>query len=684
MNHHILTGKLDITSNLLVGSSHLFVDTDNNRVGLVTTDPQAGLHVNSNVYVNTDLRVGPAGANQVIINDSTNPGRIVAKSFVGDGSGLQNTPPGPQGDAATIDVGTVTTGVPGSSASVTNSGSTSAATLDFTIPRGDTGAQGSTGDAATISVGTVTTGVPGSSASVTNSGTTNAATLDFTIPRGDTGATIFTEDGDDIYRQTGNVGIGTNSPSAKLDVNGALHLRSDITRSGHSTGYFVGSYNNVGANSYKTNPIYTIGSNYKPSDDSLGNMYGIGYSHGNFTSILTGGWGLYVAADGDARIGLNATSGIIKNTSHIYCGGTVHLSGSGSQGIRSATGNYGTVQTTGGGNGGWEGYSIDGRYVFMSSDNNSCGIYNDVDNEWMIYCYRNNYVKLYYNGGERVITTDYGTSMQGGGLRVHVFEATIDYANSSHDWWTNGGQIQADAPNLNFSLYCAGSIRAPAYVAFSDVRIKKDFLEIDDTLALDKLRLLKPTTYRYKDKTRNTTDRIIGFIAQEVAEVLPNAVSRTHGILPNIQCEASVEILNDTEIKIILVEPLPIDHTVKQGNKLIIKTPKYAHMEFEVVSIENDTTVIIKDKDGYDKIKSETRVWVFGEEVNDFHHLDKNAIFTIATAALQEVDRQQQADKARIVELETQLQSEKSKIATMELLVASLVTRVGDLERSLI
>ena len=328
MNHHILTGKLDITSNLLVGSSHLFVDTDNNRVGLVTTDPQAGLHVNSNVYVNTDLRVGPAGANQVIINDSTNPGRIVAKSFVGDGSGLQNTPPGPQGDAATIDVGTVTTGV------------------------------------------------PGSSASVTNSGTTNAATLDFTIPRGDTGATIFTEDGDDIYRQTGNVGIGTNSPSAKLDVNGALHLRSDITRSGHSTGYFVGSYNNVGANSYKTNPIYTIGSNYKPSDDSLGNMYGIGYSHGNFTSILTGGWGLYVAADGDARIGLNATSGIIKNTSHIYCGGTVHLSGSGSQGIRSATGNYGTVQTTGGGNGGWEGYSIDGRYVFMSSDNNSCGIYN--------------------------------------------------------------------------------------------------------------------------------------------------------------------------------------------------------------------------------------------------------------------------------------------------------------------
>ena len=39
--------------------------------------------------------------------------------------------------------------------------------------------------AATVEVGTVTTGAPGTEASVTNSGTKNAAVLDFTIPRGD-------------------------------------------------------------------------------------------------------------------------------------------------------------------------------------------------------------------------------------------------------------------------------------------------------------------------------------------------------------------------------------------------------------------------------------------------------------------------------------------------------------------
>ena len=54
-------------------------------------------------------------------------------------------------------------------------------------PQGPAGADGKDGAAATISVGTVTTGAPGSSASVVNAGTSNAAVLNFTIPRGATG-----------------------------------------------------------------------------------------------------------------------------------------------------------------------------------------------------------------------------------------------------------------------------------------------------------------------------------------------------------------------------------------------------------------------------------------------------------------------------------------------------------------
>jgi hypothetical protein len=49
---------------------------------------------------------------------------------------------------------------------------------------GATGAQGPKGDAATVTVGTTTTGAAGTNASVTNSGTSSAANLNFTIPRG--------------------------------------------------------------------------------------------------------------------------------------------------------------------------------------------------------------------------------------------------------------------------------------------------------------------------------------------------------------------------------------------------------------------------------------------------------------------------------------------------------------------
>nr|WP_269472100.1 phage tail fiber protein [Phascolarctobacterium faecium] len=53
--------------------------------------------------------------------------------------------------------------------------------------KGEQGSPGKDGTAATITIGTVTTGEPGSNASVTNVGTDTAAVLDISIPRGDKG-----------------------------------------------------------------------------------------------------------------------------------------------------------------------------------------------------------------------------------------------------------------------------------------------------------------------------------------------------------------------------------------------------------------------------------------------------------------------------------------------------------------
>jgi microcystin-dependent protein len=73
--------------------------------------------------------------------------------------------PGAAGTAATIAVGTTTTGAAGSNASVTNSGSSSAAVFNFTVPQGIAGATGL--NAYNITSGAFTVPAVGSTATVT-------------------------------------------------------------------------------------------------------------------------------------------------------------------------------------------------------------------------------------------------------------------------------------------------------------------------------------------------------------------------------------------------------------------------------------------------------------------------------------------------------------------------------------
>lgn len=80
---------------------------------------------------------------------------------------------GPQGLAATLAVGTVTTLAPGATPTVSNSGTTGAAVLNFGLPA-----------TPTIAVGATTTNAAATAATVANGGTSTAEVFNFGIPRG--------------------------------------------------------------------------------------------------------------------------------------------------------------------------------------------------------------------------------------------------------------------------------------------------------------------------------------------------------------------------------------------------------------------------------------------------------------------------------------------------------------------
>ena len=94
-------------------------------------------------------------------------------------------------------------------------------------------------------------------------------------------------------------------------------------------------------------------------------------------------------------------------------------------------GDYGTVCTHGTGKNNWEGYSINGRYVFMSADSNQCGIFNDIDNEWILYAARNSYTSLYHNGGECFRTTGTTSAEIGGSTILHSVGSGLSKSGST-------------------------------------------------------------------------------------------------------------------------------------------------------------------------------------------------------------------------------------------------------------
>jgi hypothetical protein len=184
-----------------------------------------------------------------------------------------------------------------------------------------------------------------------------------------------------------------------------------------------------------------------------------------------------------------------------------------------------------------------------------------------------------------------------------------------------------------------GVVHAQFYRALSDVRIKENIELIEDAEALVKLRQIEPKKYSYVDKVRSGTRQVYGFIAQEVNEVLPEAIGLDIDHIPDVYQLVTVNLENKTLSG--------LDGKARDGNLKV-----YTVKGFRAISVTAlNESVLLYEGDSITRDDLEDgKVFAYGYEVFDLMTIRKDLLFTINFAATQEIDRRQQA---QTVQLET-------------------------------
>ena len=596
-----------------------------------------------------------------ILGNFRTQGGIVSTGIIQAGNGL------------TASGGLITASAGISSTTLTASGLITA-NAGITIPTGTLTSTGTTILTSNVGIGTT----PHATYKVDVNGTLNATTL---LMGGNpisgskwTTATDTTE----IYYNSGNVGIGTTDPLCKLQIGIASQVSPTITGT-----FILGAHGNTFINNALSFglPYRESGANFPCNKINLykvvGYGHGIGlstdgveyftggpYSSGNHkfytgaTDTLFGTERLRIGGNGNVSIGTTdtATYKLNVNGNSFFNGVLNHntryraddnfpcnkmnlwgSSGSYGFGIDGGTLDYftGNVHRWWYGGGGTN-YGNNG----MTLTANNLVVYGAIQAQGTLQALNSFYfaTNLWNNSNEGENRIYFGSSSttyirgagQAGGANVVVFR----------------NQFQNDVAYISFTslLYCYGPIN------LSDRRIKRDIVEINDETALNMLLLVQPTTYYYKDEARNRGNgKVYGFIAQQIKEVIPDAVHTTKEIIPNIY--KTCLVYNKREIYHNIPQDVAIDTEVQIYNKEGGEKGK----RYKIKEIYDDYFVIDEDIDDDD-------CFVFGYEINDLNGLDKSYIYTLNVCATQELHRRMEAQNViiksqdeRIKELETKM-----------------------------
>jgi hypothetical protein len=399
--------------------------------------------------------------------------------------------------------------------------------------------------------------VAGSNVTITPDDAANTITIGSTAA----GSSPWTESGGNVYRSSGRVGIGTSNPSYNLDVNGAINSTGEYRLNGKTAlkiennsifiGDLAGSFNTTG--NYNTFIGRGAGSsNTEGSKNNfIGDYAGSSNTTGSYNTFIGDNAGRFnTTGSSNTFLGNSAGFPNTIGSSNTFIGDSAGSSNTSGDSNTFLGRSSGFLNTEGNSNTFLGGYT--GANNTTGSSNTFIGLSSGASNTTGS-C--NNFLgqEAGFSNKEGAFNTFVGRSAghsnTSGSRNVFLgYEAGYNETGSDKLYIANGKDnssvliygdfstkkvgIGTTSPGYTLELSgcsggnCAGKPDGASWATSSDIRLKD--IHDDYEYGLTEISLITPVRFSYKEDNKlalPSGEELVGLIAQEVQEVIPDAVT---------------------------------------------------------------------------------------------------------------------------------------------------------------
>jgi Chaperone of endosialidase len=241
---------------------------------------------------------------------------------------------------------------------------------------------------------------------------------------------------------------------------------------------------------------------------------------------------------------------------------------------------------------------------------------------------------------------------EGGASNVDYGYLALRYVNFQPDAFI-GGTTQPLYARV--SIFAGGRIVASEFDANSDARIKNIIGVSNGGTDLGIVNSLHITDYTMKDRIKFGNKQFKKVIAQDVEKVYPQAISKHTDFIPNVY--QPTEQLSKTADGYLL-RFNNNHHISANAKKLQVITEKNGVEQFAIVAVPSDKEVIISATD-----INAGKIFVYGEEVDDFRTVDYEGLTTLNISATQELARLVKIQSATIENMQKQILLLQKRVA---------------------